>query len=272
MSLNRSVWFRAGVVVVLASIMGVASIRFIQFKNERSESVASVKGVSEARKADITFVEVGSVKPLTIDVGDDAEYEENEVSSVNLREEPKAEWSSESGRHEIFEFQRSRGHFSSDDIYDYHSYSLETLAELSEANDFIAAHVLASRLHEQGRRDEAYDAYMHAATLGSTAALGKLANFHNTSYVQNKNSTEEEREDIVNNMLTFYQVAQMRGDRSMGARATAFLKVHNIHLTDERRQEIANRGREMYDELNDSRASEGLDGFDNSIPENVQRY
>lgn len=179
-----------------------------------------------------------------------------------------------SERTKVQKWQESRGYFSKVSLADYGTYDLETLKKLSNTGDLKAMMALAqfylSDKYEGADRMQNYSIILKlAAAYGSTDALERLSNNY-ASQQQDVNNILS-HEDLIE-VLSWMNVASLRGDLMPNVVAAQLYKESIVHLTASDVTKIRERSKIIYDELVQQRMALGLGDFDNSRPPEVDKF
>lgn len=175
----------------------------------------------------------------------------------------------------------AKGYFLAEERLPYETLSDEALVNLIESSDILAMHVLSDRYlekyHEIGSsHDESLyrkhkQLLLRAAVHGSTAAITRIGKSYASNSFFYGEDVDRRRSNIM--ALSFFEAALIRGDRQ------AEVEIHHLkrRLSEPfSKSELADakqKGRELYIQLVALRDQiPGLDGFDNSIPDFVDRY
>lgn len=155
---------------------------------------------------------------------------------------------------------------------DYEAYSLETLETLAKGRDIHAMQTLAARLG--GKAGMAL--FRDAAVYGSTSALQSIAIRIDSSYdlaeLEGQLSNEEMRK-LQLESKAYYEVAGLRGDEETRLSGESrFTAIKKIEFTKVEQQQINQRAKAIYDELQQQRTELGLGEFDNSVPDSIKKY
>lgn len=166
---------------------------------------------------------------------------------------------------------REQGYFSASDIVEYQNHSREILRALADEGDLKAMHVLLIQF--SGEQDiEMFDKYARkAAVYGSTAVYDILATINDTHSTEIHSDRPEVKASIIESQA-WYMVGIIRGDHAYLEIAKERLENAGRTLSQEDKQQILTRARQLYSELEHERQELGLPKFDNSIPEYAARY
>lgn len=169
---------------------------------------------------------------------------------------------------------------------DYGSYDDSTLEELIKNGDVKAMKVLALRYLNKEDRDEKvignmekYDQLMSKAILyGDRQSLPSLPELSKEiNRLHSPQLTEEEKLDVVLNILSYHEFMAMRGSAATkyDEQITFFAAYKHLGLpssfSDEQKSIIRERGKKFYDQMEQKRIELGLGPFDNSIPVSAQK-
>lgn len=162
----------------------------------------------------------------------------------------------------------------------YKSYNKETLEKLASTGDLRAIHALAL-LYEKPPYIGEYGAegyiaqYSRAATYGSTAALTDLAIAHEVRFYDYERDNSVKKIAAIE-VLALYGVSELRGDSwaniNDGELFRERLTRDNIFLGKSDQDLIAQRSKQIYDQLQQERTALGLGEFDNSTPDSVKQF
>lgn len=158
---------------------------------------------------------------------------------------------------------KSRGYFDEEDFSLYASYDDETLWQLAGGGDLLALTLWADSLKEQGRKEDALQTEMTAAIYGSTAALTRLATFHQVSSWQ-EDLPRSKKLSHIKTMLMYAEVAAKRGDRNGIASGLLELQRRGIKLSKDDLTQISDAADNLFSELEQQREQLGLASFDNA--------
>lgn len=172
---------------------------------------------------------------------------------------------------EIEAWRQSRGWFTNDaKAKEYAAYDLNTLAALSKSGDLRALQLMASRARSTESRS---NLYMKAAAYGSTSALISLTGIiRSASQMSTKKG--DDKKPFVMDILTYYEVARLRGDSYgdvIGKQSTLIGNM-DVQVTAEETAAIQAAAKTIYDRLQKKRLELGLGEFDNTVPESVKTY
>lgn len=172
-------------------------------------------------------------------------------------------------------WEESRGKFSEEALADYSSYDLDTLRRLAGSGDIKAMTALAHfYLSQKYAGEHAVDDAMQisklAAAYGSTDLLKLYAILYATRKYQ-PNSQALNYEDLIE-VLAWKNTAALRGDLYPNYDALSDIKNSGIQLNHDDKVKINQRSQEIYNELLTKRKSLGLGDFDNSRPQEVDKF
>lgn len=155
-------------------------------------------------------------------------------------------------------------------LSDYQGYDIETLKRLGDSGDIKALHTMADRANNF---EELKLNLWKAAIYGSTSALIQLG----ASYENNDGSIynfpiEKQREKILE-ILSYYEVAQMRGDWWGNiTNGPSLIDRFQVELSENDRQIVKKGAEQIYNNLQNRRTEMGLGEFDNSVPDSVIKF
>ncbi|WP_237057311.1 hypothetical protein [Microbulbifer sediminum] len=164
------------------------------------------------------------------------------------------------------EWMFQRGFYSSADLQGYATYDLATLQQLAAGGDLLANTVLYSRYVKDGQVDRAHETAYNGAVLGSLQNLRHLAGPHldRAREFRGTNGPAAEREVL--DVLTWYQVAMMRGDQRALRDGLRVIEEYGLELDDGELRVLEGRAAAIYAGLENARLERGLGPFDNSAP------
>lgn len=174
----------------------------------------------------------------------------------------------------VREWFESRGNYQfqhPDYVNDYHSYSLDTLIELSEAGDIRALHHLAEKTDDL---DEKRVILERAAAFGSTQALNRIGSIIEAQgRLYSDQVDEEQRRAVILEAMPYHHAAALRGDWwGLINYADPLLQRHDIALTEQEKVFVENRSQAIYDELQDQRHQLNRGDFDDEVPDEVMDF
>jgi len=150
---------------------------------------------------------------------------------------------------------------------EYKSYDIPALQIMVDSGDVLAQAEIVRRAYGEARTREIYK----ALAMGSTSAVMSLGVQLEVSYEDAR--TDDARQNLVKELFAVYEMGALRGDRyNQIVLQNEFIKKHNIQLTEEDKKAIKQRGKELYNEIQQQRFELGLDEFDNSVPPEVSNY
>lgn len=169
--------------------------------------------------------------------------------------------------------------FSEEDL-EYQSYDESTLRQLGNDGDIRALHRLAKMCVDkdhymlEGYGGAVAEEYLwRAAVLGSSKALADLALMHDARVFGTPGISATEKRLAVIEVLARYDAASYRGNRYPNINdASVFKETYQINLSTEEQLKVNNRAQEIYDSLSKRRSELGLDEFDNSVPDSVEKF
>jgi hypothetical protein len=165
----------------------------------------------------------------------------------------------------------------------YNSYTEEALRALAKDGDIAALHVLADRYGDidyikangidiltVARISD--DFLTQAAIRGSTRALMEISVQYEAEYASKAVSPQEKKAAEIEK-LAIRKVAYFRGDPDSYLSGLKVAKsVDGVDITDDDKERIDLRAKEIYSQLQEKRKNLGLDDFDNSVPEVVRDF
>ncbi len=157
-----------------------------------------------------------------------------------------------------------------DILSDYQGYDMETLSRLSDSGDIKAMHVMADRATNF---DDMKKHLWRAAVYGSTEALIQLGASNENSEGSIKELPGERQREKILEILSYYEVAQMRGDwwgNITGA--PSLIDRFQVELSENDKLLIKQGAEQIYNNLQAQRAVLGLGEFDNSVPDEVIKF
>lgn len=156
---------------------------------------------------------------------------------------------------------------------EYASYDIDTLEKLAQAGDVRAMKYWGKAVYGTvGGFEKAKASYINAAIHGSTDAINAVGLAMESSLYSNAKLAEEKNIAALE-ILAWYNAAALRGDRLPAIIGSKdFIKINKLDLSEEDQQKIQTRSKEIYDDLVQKRRALGLDEFDNSVPDSVNRY
>ncbi|OZY86737.1 hypothetical protein CBP51_06915 [Cellvibrio mixtus] len=175
-------------------------------------------------------------------------------------------------KREIVDWFASRGNFSFADPAahnDYQQYDLDTLHKLGDQGDLRALDELANRTETI---DQLKSILAKAAIYGSTAAITRMGTAIESEFWIG-NMSAEQRKPYILEAMSFYEVAEQRGDwwgKINDGRS--LLERYGVTLSDEDNFYIAKRSKEIYENFEKIRIEMGLGAFDNSVPDTVIKF
>lgn len=169
-----------------------------------------------------------------------------------------------------------RGYNSLEDQAIYRDYERATLEGMAKNGDTLALNELATRLINEGAREQAKEALWTAVVLGDSAALLNLSSL--SERYASVEETIEVRKAVDRQgkleSLAVARVAAIRGDIAMSKLAINSVKTRYqvsyneaLELTQDELDLIKDRAAEIYQNLQAKRTELGLGDFDNSTPE-----
>ncbi|WP_062058589.1 hypothetical protein [Cellvibrio sp. OA-2007] len=170
----------------------------------------------------------------------------------------------------VRKWEQDRGYLSKDrqKLGEYKSLDIPSLKIMIDSGDLLAQSELIRRSYGDARTGEIYK----ALAMGSTEAVMSLGLELEGAY-EEKVEAGDESNALVNEIFAVYEMGAQRGDRySQIVLQNDFIKKHNIQLTEEDKKAIKQRGKELYDEIQQKRFALGLDEFDNTVPSEVSNY
>ncbi|HEY0892157.1 MAG TPA: hypothetical protein VGE32_03800 [Cellvibrio sp.] len=160
--------------------------------------------------------------------------------------------------------------FGPDSLSDYQGYDMETLTRLSDTGDIKAMHVLADRANNFL---ELKSILMKAAVHGSTEALIQLGSLNENDEGNIGEKPPEVQKAKILTALSYYEVAQMRGDWWGNiAAGKSLTERYSVNLTEQDMELIKNLSEKIYQDLAVKRSGLGLGEFDNSVPDSVIKF
>ncbi|WP_334079253.1 hypothetical protein [Microbulbifer sp. M83] len=172
----------------------------------------------------------------------------------------------ESQQRAFKDWMAERGFYSAADLQAYASYDLATLQQLAAGGDLLANTVLYSRYVRDGAEEAALETAYNGAVLGSLLDLRNLAGPHlgRAREFRDSNGPATERELL--DVLTWYQVALMRGDQRALHDGLRMIEEYDLQLNEGELRVIEGRAAAIYEGLENARMERGLAPFDNSAP------
>lgn len=167
-------------------------------------------------------------------------------------------------------WQQERGYLGRDrqKLEEYKGFDISTLKIMIDSGDLLAQSALIRRSIGEMKTREIYK----ALAMGSTEAVMMLGIEREVAY-EEKVEAGDESDALVNEVLAVYEMGALRGDRyNQIVLQNDFIKKHNIQLTEEDKKAIRQRGKELYDEIQQKRFELGLDEFENTVPSEVNNY
>lgn len=195
--------------------------------------------------------------------------------SLSAGDDKKQTWSpmgDEASKAKVMAWFAARGNYGfygPDMQDDYKNYDSETLQKLSETGDVRAMHILSDRA---GSLDESRKILHRAAVFGSTEALTQMGTIEQ---INNgiREMNPEERKEIIMESLSYYEAAEIRGDWWPKIQNhESLLERFSVELSQQEKDRVVRRGKEIYDELQENRYKLGLGNFDNSVPDEVIKF
>lgn len=185
---------------------------------------------------------------------------------VNKKSRPSALTPSDT--HKLDLWKKSHGYFSENDLDEYRSYDIETIAKLAADGDLKAIELAARHRMQNG--GEAYRDFFHAAVYGSTHAFTALSFLIENNFLNEV--TEEEKIQHSIEALALLQTAGKRGDiLAATENSTSYKNRYKFIPTPEQQKLIDARSQELYDQLVEIRSSIGLGDFDNSVSPEMEK-
>lgn len=157
-----------------------------------------------------------------------------------------------------------------DILSDYQGYDMETLSRLSDSGDIKAMHVMADRATSF---DDMKKHLWRAAVYGSTEALIQLGASNENSNGSIKELPGDRQREKILEILSYYEVAQMRGDWWGNiTSAPSLIERFKVDLSENDKQLIRQGAEQVYNNLQAARNDLGLGEFDNSVPDSVIKF
>lgn len=165
----------------------------------------------------------------------------------------------------------SRGYFDQDEkIREYFGMERGVLGELAAKGDLRALSLLSAYAKEPESKNRLYTI---AAQYGSTRAIMTMGDAI-LRQVDMRALKYEEQKVYVMKVLSYYEMARLRGD-SFGAiegKHSLLVRYKGVVLQPEDELAIKVTAQSMYDDLKERRSRLGLGEFDNSVPDVVKTY
>lgn len=169
----------------------------------------------------------------------------------------------------LFKWRQERGYLNMDlqKKAEYEKYDLATLKIMVDSGDVLAQAQLAEHYYGDDHKREIYK----AMAMGSTSAVTRRGATLMSEYEDSNNDAQ--RNETLIEVLGLYEMGALRGDPyNQIVTQDWFIKKHAIQLTEQDKIAIKQRGKEIYNEVQQQRFELGLDEFDNTVPEAVSNY
>lgn len=169
----------------------------------------------------------------------------------------------------LFKWRQERGYLNMDlqKKAEYEKYDLTTLKIMVDSGDVLAQAQLAEHYYGDDHKRE----ITKAMAMGSTSAVMRRGATLESEYERANN--EKQRQEALIELLGLYEMGALRGDPyNQIVTQDWFIREHAIQLTEQDKIAIKQRGKEIYNKVQQQRFELGLDEFDNTVPQAVSNY